>query len=345
MDNVEAPDTLRDTLSDAFDAAIAAPEVAPAAAPAESAASTEQKARDDVGRFTAKEPTPSPEAKSEVKAAEIPVPAPTTKPRPSSWKKDFDPHWSTMAPDVQDYILQREREYANGVSTYKQEADNARQLNEVIAPYLGVMQQNNIQPTQLIGSLLNAHQTLALGSLQDKTQAFARLMTQYGVDPQHLFQTLSGQQPQYPQQPQYQAPQPQDIEKIVESKLVQKEINNEYQKFVADAPTKYPHFEAVKETMAGLLQAELAQDYASAYEAALRHPRHADIFEAMQEQQRAQKEAESKEKTRAVVNGARAKAVSVKSSTHTGQQSNSSGKPSLRGALEEAFDAHASGRV
>lgn len=345
MDNVEAPDTLRDTLSDAFDTVTEKVADTPIEqnAPIETAEAKADRIRDEAGRFapTADKSVVTPE----VKPAEIPVPVAPVKPRPSSWKKDFDPHWSAFAPEVQDYILQREREYANGVSTYKQEADNARQLNEVIAPYLGVMQQNNVQPTQLIGSLLNAHQRLALGSQQDKTQAFAKLVHDYGVDPQHLFQTLSGQQPQYPQQPQYQAPQPQDIERIVESKLVQKEINNEYQKFVAEAPTKYPHFEAVKETMAGLLQAELAQDYASAYEAALRHPRHAEIFEAMQEQHRAQKEAEAKAKSAAVVNGARARAVSVKSSTHTGQQSNSAGKPSLRDSLSEAFDTHASSRV
>jgi hypothetical protein len=347
MDNVEAPDTLRDTLSDAFDTVTEQVADTPIeqTAPIETAQAKADRIRDETGRFAAKDEK-SIDAKPEVQSAEIPVPAVApVKPRPSSWKKDFDPHWSAFAPEVQDYILQREREYANGVSTYKQEADNARQLNEVIAPYMGVMQQNNVQPTQLIGSLLNAHQRLALGSQQEKTQAFAKLVHDYGVDPQHLFQTLSGQQPQYPQQPQYQAPQPQDIERIVESKLVQKEINNEYQRFVSEASTKYPHFEAVKETMAGLLQAELAQDYASAYEAALRHPRHADIFEAMQEQQRAQKEAQSKAKTAAVVNGARARAVSVKSSTHTGQQSNSSGKPSLRDSLGEAFDAHVSSRV
>lgn len=347
MDNAEAPDTLRDTLSSAFDEVTQADstpvETPVEAAPSETAEAKAQRIRDDAGRFAKDEK--SIEQKPEIKAAEIPVPPVAVKPRPSSWKKDFDPHWSGFAPEVQDYILQREREYANGVSTYKQEADNARQLNEVIAPYLGVMQQHNVQPTQLIGNLLSAHQRLSLGSQQDKTQAFSQLLTQYGVDPQHLFQVLSGQQLQYPQQPQYQAPQPQDIERIVESKLVQKEINSEYQRFVADAPTKYPHFEAVKETMAGLLQAELAQDYASAYEAALRHPRHAEIFEAMQEQHRAQKEAEAKAKSAAVVSGARARAVSVKSSTHTGQQSNSSGKPSLRDSLGEAFDAHVSSRV
>lgn len=347
MENVEAPDTLRETLEKAVEAA---PEIQEprqstiAAAPtAEETAAKEQRARDEAGRFAKGEKAEAKPATTEATQQPAVTPAPV-KPRPSSWKKDFDSHWEKFDPTVQDYILQREREYANGVSTYKSEADNARQLNEVIAPFMPIMQQNNVQPAQLIGNLLSAHQRLALGTPQDKTQMFAQLMSQYGVDPQHLFQTLSGQQPQFQQQ-QYQPSQPQDIERIVESKLVQKEVNNEYQRFIAEAPEKYPHFEAVKETMAGLLQAELAQDYKSAYEAAIRHPRHADIFEAIQKQEREQSEADAKAKAAATVNSARARTVSPKSSTHSGQQGTVKANTSLRGALMEAFESVQTSRV
>lgn len=340
---VEQQTTLRDDLAASFDL-VDAGQTAPDApvldttAPTETAEAKEQRLRDEQGRFA------KGEQKQEVKpAAEAPVVP--KKPRPSSWKKDFDPHWEAFAPEVQDYIHQRESEFAKGVSTYKQEAEHARALNEAIAPFLPVIQQHNAEPTQLIRNLLSAHQNLALGNPQDKVMMGAKLIRDYGIDPQQLFQVLSGQV-QY-QQPQVQQPAPQmpDFDSIVERKLMEKEISSEYQRFVAEAPEKYPHYEAVKETMAGLLQAELAQDYKSAYEAALRHPRHADIFEQVQKQQMLEKQEAEKAQRQAVVNRARSQTVSTKSSTPSGQMGAAKGNHSLRDDLMASFDAVTSSRV
>lgn len=353
MENIEAQTTLRDDLLASFDQ-VESGDVATDAPPIETAAPEEteeqkaQRARDEAGRF-AKEPEKKAEVKPEVKpAAQEAAPAPAPKkPRPSSWKKDFDPHWDTFAPEVQDYIHQRESEFAKGVSTYKQEAEHARALNEVIAPFMPVIQQHGVQPTQLIGNLLSAHQNLALGSPQDKVMMGAKLIKDYGIDPQQLFQVLSGQA-QY-QQPQMQRPQPQlepqNIERIVEEKLLAKEIDSEYKRFMTEVPEKYPHYEAVKETMAGLLQAELAQDYKSAYEAALRHPRHSAIFEQEQQQRLQQEQAATDAKKQGVVNRARSQAVSVKSSTPSGTMTTVKATNSLRDDIASAFESVASSRV
>ena len=109
-----------------------------------------------------------------------------------------------------------------------------------------------------------AHERLALGSPQDKVATAVQLLRDYQIDPNALFNAI--QNPQSIQQPAYRPPpQPQvDIDKLVEQKFVEREIKSEYERFVADAPTKYPYYESVKETMAGLLQAGLAQDYKSA---------------------------------------------------------------------------------
>lgn len=351
MENVEAPDTLRDTLSASFDA-VTEPKEAPVIDKTE-AEETAQRARDEAGRF-AKQESEKSEQKAATQATSLAAPPAAPSPpvvaaptRPSSWKKDYWQDYDKIAaenPKLAEYLNQREREFATGVSTYKAEAENARQLNDAIAPYVPLMQQNNVQAPQLIGNLLEAHRQLALGSPMEKVQKFATLMSQYGVDPQNLYQVLSGQVPNLPQQS---APmiQPPDIERIVEAKLTQKEINNEYQRFVSEAPEKYPHFEAVKETMAGLLQAELAQDYASAYEAAIRHPRHADIFEAMQTAEREKAVAAEREKTQAAVKSARSKTISMPSSTPSAAAGKVNGKQGLRDQLSEAFDSITTSRV
>ncbi len=360
---VEPAATLRDTLSDAFDTVEAAqPSQVGAETPAPSkvaAPETQQqkddRARDEAGKFVktdakvAAPQVPKPaNATLSPGAAALPAPAAAASiPRPASWKKDYDTHWNGLAPEVQTYIQQREKEYQGGVSTYKAEAENARQINEAIAPFIPTMQQHGVEAPAMIRNLFSAHQRLALGSAQDKVQMGVKLIQDYGIDPQALFQVLSGQQPVYQQQqPQYQPPQqPQDIERIVEQKLLQKEISNEYQRFVSEAPEKYPHYETVKDTMAGLLQAELAQDYASAYEAALRMPKHADLFEAQQSQQREQEEANARAQSQATVDRARAKVVSVKPATPSGSVATTKANPSLRDSLSEAFDTVTSSRV
>ena len=346
MENAEAPDTLRDTITAAVEA-VETPAVPVVAA--ETDAAKDQRARDDAGRFAKDTPAPKAATQATPSTGEIPanqsepvVAAPT---RPSSWKKDYWGDYDKIAaenPRLADYLSQREREFATGVSTYKAEAENARQLNDAIAPFLPNLQKHGLETTQWIRALGTAHEQLALGSPQQKVQTFATLLNQYGVDPQHLFQALSGQQPNIPQQPAYQPP---DIERIVEQKLTQKEVNNEYQRFISEAPEKYPHFEAVKETMAGLLQAELAQDYASAYDAAIRHPRHAAIFEAVQTADREKNAAAEREKSQAAVRSAKARTVSTPSATPSGAVGKPNGRIGLRDGINEAFDAHMSSRV
>ena len=371
MENAATQDTLRDTLEASFDQVVTQEprQSTIAAAPtAEETAAKEQRARDEAGRFAKEEKTEKPATTPDTKTAAqatkaatgtAPTASQTTAPaaaapthaRPSSWKKDYWADYDKIAaenPKLADYLNQREREFANGVSAYKAEAENARQLNEAIAPFVPVLQQHGVEAPTMIRNLFTAHQRLALGTPQDKVMMGVQLIKDYGIDPQALFQVLSGQQPQF-QQPAYTPPQPvqqpQDIERIVEAKLTQKEINNEYQRFISEAPEKYPHFEAVKETMAGLLQAELAQDYASAYEAAIRHPRHAAIFEAMQQQQREQAAAAEREKSQSQVRSAKARAVSTPSATPSGAASKPNGKQGLRDSLSEAFDNVMSSRV
>jgi hypothetical protein len=365
---VESGATLRDTLTDAFETVEAAqPSTVGTEAPAsskiaapETQAQKDERARDEAGKFVKTESkVATPQAQkpnatlSSGTAPQVPAAVASTPadiPRPASWKKDYEAHWGALAPELKQYIQQREKEYQGGVSTYKAEAENARQLNEAIAPFTQLLQQHGREPTEMIRTLFTAHQRLALGSPQDKVQMGVKLIQDYGIDPQALFQVLSGQQPQYQQhqpQSQYQqaAQQPQDIERVVEQALMKKEISNEYQRFITEAPEKYPHYEQVKDTMAGLLQAELAKDYASAYEAALRMPKHADLFEAQQSQQREQEEANARAQTQATVDRARAKTVSVRPATPSGTMTSGKANPSLRDSLSEAFDTVTSSRV
>jgi hypothetical protein len=309
------------TLRDAIESAVEEHE--PASAVEQDAAPADAQ-RDDAGRFAAPPQD------------EQPAPAPT-KPRPSSWKKDYDEHWTKLDPSLQDYIAQREQEYAKGVSTYKQNWDQAAPLYEAMQPFMPLLQQNNIDPKQWISNLGNAHRMLAQGSDDEKLRMFAQLATDYGVPLGALTGQQSGIDPQFSQMAQ-KLGQMENRWTQFEQQREQQE-NAALQNDISAFSQKAPHFAQVRETMAGLLQSGVAQDLQSAYDKAIRL--HDDIWQ----QQQAEQAKAAAEQNQQKVAQARAKAVSPRSSSPTGMTSGGNGKKSLRDMLSEQIDNQLVSRV
>ena len=309
---------------------------------------TAGRARDEHGRLLPGKPVrPEAEAPAVPAAPETP-----TKPfpqRPSSWKKDYWDHWGKLDPSVAEYINQRESEYAKGVSTYKTEWERAKPLIDAVAPFQEELARNNINPAQQIGRYFQLHKDFAFGTPEVKLQRFLQLAQDYQVPVQNLFvqgqdgrlyfnqQLLQSAQ----QAPQQQAQQP-DPRKLVKDMLAEERALEQIAAMSVDQQ-KFPHFEEVRETMAGLLQAGLAQDYPSAYEAALRMPAHSEIFDSMQKQQREKEEKEKAEASRKAAEAARRNNLSVKSATPA--TSGSVAPKGRRAQLEAAYDEHVGGRV
>ncbi len=313
----------------------------------ETAEQKTERLRDEAGRFTAKtdtepvKPNPLPQAGA--------VPETVNRPaRPSSWKKDYWADYDKIAaenPKLAAYLNEREHQFASGVSTYKQEWESAKPLIDAIAPFQPLLQQHGIDPAQWVSNLGNAHHRLALGSPQDKVAMFQQLARDYNVPVQLAVQDQQGQWQllgqQQPMQPQF---DPSIIPRLVQQELMAASTKQALEAFTREAPDKYPHFQTVKATMAGLLQAGLADDLPSAYEAALRHPRHSDLFAEMQQQQTAQQEAEAKAAKQAKVTRARSNAVSTGTAT-PGDTGNTPGERGLRDEIQANLRAVIGGRV
>ena len=368
--------SLRDQLSEVYDEVTKEEPVQQEApvqetvAPAETAAPAEEqekpgrtagRARDEKGRLLpgpAVKETPAaeglPTAPSTTAQAQTPPAAEPKKiNRPSSWKKDHWEHFDQIAqtnPALAEYINQRESEFAKGVSTYKQEWERAKPMLDAVAPYLPLYQQHGIDPAQQFAKYAEVHKSLALGTPEQKLSTFLRMAQEYQVPVQNMFvrgqdgQVYFNQQlmQQAQQQPQQRQQQP-DIRKTVQELLAEERAHQEAAAMESDTQ-KYPHFATVKATMAGLLQAGLAQDLQSAYEAALRMPQHSDIWDAMQQQQREAQEKEKAEAQRKAVEAARRNQVSPRTSSPAGIAQKGSAK-GLRSQLESAFDEHTTGRV
>lgn len=319
QEEVVSQPTLRETLESSIEQ-VEAQTVEPIVE-GETAEQREARQRDDKGRF----------AKSEAQQAEKNLPPEIAKvPRPSSWKKDYWDKWDTVIaadPDLAKYITEREGQFASGVSTYKAEAENARALQDAVAPFMGDMQKHNIHPSTWIRNLGIAHKVLVDGSPMDKLQMVSKLAQDYQIDLRALFD------PRFQQAQQFQ-PQPQmpDVQALVRQELETVQSRNEVQRFLQLAQTsdKYPHFEQVKESMIGLLQSELAKDLDDAYDQACWRDK--EVRSSILAQQETAKASELAAKA----TQARAKVVSPKSSTPA-VGSSKEGAKDRRSVLEEAF--------
>ena len=274
--------------------------------------------------------------------------------RPTTWKKEYVEIWDKMEKGeplkkedftkFAEYANQREAEYKRGVSAYKAEADNARQLTQAIGPFVPELQSQGIHPVAWINNLGRAHMILSKAPYQEKVQMFHRLAQDYGIQlnqdamqmPEQAY--VDPYQQQLMQQLQATQQQVQQLSAIrdqEENARLTSEISR-----VSSDKARFPHFEMVREDMAQLLERGLAQDLESAYAKAVRMNDEAYKLE----QDKLLKSAGNQASKAQQVAKAKATAVSPRSATPSGQVSKTDAKDRRSLLLASLADAE-SGRV
>jgi len=314
--------------------------------------------RDEKGRFKAKEA--SAEVDSEADPVEEPDPVAEVSAvaeevkRPTTWKKEYVDVWEKMKEGkpldkaefakFAEYANQREAEYKKGVSAYKAEADNARQLTEAIGPFIPELQKHGIHPVAWIQGLGRAHYTLANGTYEQKVQMFHRLAQDYGIQlnsdslqmPEQAYVDPYQQQlMQQLQATQQQVQQLSAIREQEENARLMSEIER-----VSSNKERFPHFDMVREDMAQLLERGIAQDLETAYAKAVRINDEAYKLD----QDRLLKSASTQASKAQQVAKAKATAVSPKSVTPSGQVSKTDAKDRRSMLMAQIAEAE-SGRV
>jgi len=336
-----AQNTLREALEASFDQV---ENVVETSTPSQETVDVETKPRDEQGKFAQKE---------EVKTVESAPQVEEEKPaniRPSTWKKEYLPIWDKLStgqplsPEesakLAAYSNQRENEYKTGVSTYKAEAQQAKMLQDAIAPFVPDLQAQNIAPNQFIQNLGNAHMMLVKGTPEQKMNVFARLAQEYGVPLNAVAQTQQGGQID-----------PTVLQLMQELQAIKSQVsgvtgwrdqqeNQQIQQQLSEYTDveKYPYFEMVRGNMAQLLEAGKAQTLKEAYEQAT------EPFETLFNQRLEQVKATQPHVDQQAVQKAKAKAVSVKSSTPSGSVTTTSAKD-RRALISEAVDNLMGSRV
>jgi hypothetical protein len=317
--------------------------------------SSEEASRDEKGRFKAQEASTEQDSaeESDIVAEASDVPDEEIK-RPTTWKKEYVEVWNKMQEGkpldkaefakFAEYANQRESEYKKGVSAYKAEADNARELTQAIGQFVPELQKHGIHPVAWINNLGRAHYTLANGTYEQKLNAFNRLAQDYGiqlnqdalqmpeqayVDPyqQQLMQQLQATQQQVAQLSQ--------IREQEENARLNYEISR-----VSSDKERFPHFDMVREDMAQLLERGLAPNLETAYAKAVRMNDEAYKLE----QDKLLKSVGSQASKAQQVAKAKATAVSPRSVTPSGQVSKSDAKDRRSLLMANLADAEG-GRV
>ena len=303
----------------------------------EEGGSEESNNRDEKGRFKAQEGSTDQDSaeESDLVAEASDVPDEEIK-RPTTWKKEYVEVWNKMQEGkpldkaefakFAEYANQRESEYKKGVSAYKAEADNARQLTEAIGQFVPELQKHGIHPVAWINNLGRAHYTLANGTYEQKLNAFNRLAQDYGIQlnqdalqmPEQAYVDPYQQQlMQQLQATQQQVQQLSAIREQEENARLTQEISR-----VSSDKERFPHFDMVREDMAQLLERGLAPNLETAYAKAVRMNDEAYKLE----QEKLLKSASSQASKAQQVAKAKATAVSPRSVTPSGQVSKTDAK-------------------
>jgi hypothetical protein len=320
--------------------------------------SQESTDRDEKGRFKGKQEEASSQddtdQESELVAEASDANEEPEVKRPTTWKKEYRDVWDKMQEGkpldkeefakFAEYANQREAEYKRGVSAYKAEADNARQLTEALGPFVPELQAQGIHPVAWINNLGRAHMILTKAPYDQKVQMFHRLAQDYGIQlnsdslqmPEQAYVDPYQQQlMQQLQATQQQVQQLSAIREQEENARLTQEISR-----VSSNKVAFPHFEMVREDMAQLLERGLAQDLETAYAKAVRMNDEAYKLE----QDKLLRSAGSQASKAQQVAKAKATAVSPRSVTPSGQVSKTDAKDRRSLLMANLADAEG-GRV
>lgn len=295
--------------------------------------------------------------------------APTAK-APQSWTVAEREAFAKAAPEVQKAVLRREHQMQAKLSESAPAVKAGQEFQSAVAPYEAMIRAEGGDPVGAVKSLLQtaaalrtappAHKAAIVMDLIDRhaipvdENAIANLIRSRGLSVERLAQALDGKA--VPQQAQ-RAAQPSldpnalmaEMEKRFQTQLAQRELAakqqqsaSAYEQFVSDPAHEFADDEAVRSTMADLIElaGRRGQDlsYKDAYSQALLLPQHAEIqavLKQREEAQRATAPAQVAATRRAQVAGSSVRSRPAGAAAQVAPQPNS-----LREQLEANAKAH-----
>ncbi len=102
--------------------------------------------------------------------------------------------WKDVPQAVKEQIVKREKDYEAGIVKYAEQAKRADMMDRALAPFQQYFSMNG-GPGKVLPDLLQTGALLQMGAPQQKAQAVANIIKQFGVDIATLDSLLVGEQP------------------------------------------------------------------------------------------------------------------------------------------------------
>jgi len=250
---------------------------------------------------------------------------------PKGWKQEALDKFAALDPEIQAEVLQREDDFFKGIEQYKQAAQYAKVVQDMLKPMEPLFQARGLNPLNHLQSVIEADRQIASAQTpEQKVELFRQLAHYYGVQiDDSLFHAedstvsslrneLNGLKTAW--QSQAEIVQKQELEKI----------NNEIQTFINDPANK--HFNALQHDIARLLETGACKTLKQAYDTALwSNP--IVRQQVLDEQAKEKSAAEEAEKKKLLEESKKRSSVNIKSTNVK-----PIGKRSIEDTLEAAFD-------
>lgn len=108
---------------------------------------------------------------------------------PNSWKKEMHEKFSTLDPEVQDYIEQRENQMREGLEKDRGDSNLGRVMRDVMSPYSNLLKSQGINESDMVRNLMNAHYRISTSDDAGRLGLIQQLAQSYGI-------SLDGSAPQ-----------------------------------------------------------------------------------------------------------------------------------------------------
>lgn len=174
----------------------AAPQPTPA--PTSAPAADDGTGRDASGRYAPRQPAEPVSPNQQPQPTQQPMSQQSAPERaPVSWKPLVREKWATLDPEVKAEVLRRERDVDTALRDTAEARRLAGELNNVVQPYLGMLNAENTTPIKAIDALLRTAAALRTSPPMQKAELVANMIQQYGIDlgmlDQHLVSRMRGQ--------------------------------------------------------------------------------------------------------------------------------------------------------
>lgn len=292
--------------------------------------SAQERMRDEKGRFAAKPedtPTEAPTAEAAPQATQETPTEPAAPEqaawKPSSWKADELAEWDKAPASVRNAIERREREMNQFMERTAPLRRMGEEIVQAIQPYNNVLQADGITPQAATAEAAKLYAIFRTGTPEMKLSTIQQIAQYHGID---LSPLASGQMPQVdPQIAAIQRELSQTRQQLAAMSSSQTERENAalQQHFSVFAQNR-PHFEAVRNDMATLIEAAAHQGQNMTLEDA--YDRAVWARPDLRQQLLAQQEAErAKEQAQKIAEAKKAASVNV---SPKGAPATSPSKPS-----------------